>query len=149
MSEMKLIMERWDNYILSEIETVGQLKKVIRDFRVAKGATGAAKIAADSALAALPIAGNIYTILSKAKDGKDAMAALMGTDDKFISQTGLDKLNIDDNISQIVDDKIEAAFLNHVLQTIDGMNEFEEIPDVNLMLQDFLKGKFAQHTVKK
>jgi len=145
-------MERWDNYILSEegeITTVGQLKSLIRNFRLAKGATGAAKSAADAALAANPLTATVYTIFVKAKETKAAIAALMGTDDKFITQPGLNKLSIEPNVSKIVDDKIEAAFLNHVLQVLDGMGEFEEVPDMDIMFQDFLKSKFDQHTVKR
>jgi len=152
MSEMKLIMERWDNYILSELDpqqdeitTVGQLKTVIRTFRQAKGASGAGKLA----LQAIPIASNVYNIFSAAKDAKEAVAGLMGMDDKFTTQAGLGKLNVDDNIQKIVDDRIEAAFMNHVLEKIDGMGEFEEIPDVNQMLQDFLEDKFDHHSVKR
>jgi len=156
MSEMKLIMERWDNYILSEqapqqddINTVGELRKVIRTFRQAKGAKGAAKAGAEMTLQSIPIASNIYNVLSAAKDAKEALSGLMGMDDKFVTQAGLGKLNVDDNIQKIVDDRIEAAFMNHVLEKIDGMGEFEEIPDVNQMLQDFLEDKFDHHSVKR
>tara|TARA_R110002110_G_C12937293_1_gene669036 strand:+ start:30 stop:479 length:450 start_codon:yes stop_codon:yes gene_type:complete len=149
---MKLIMERWDNYILSEqdpqqdeITTVGQLKAVIRTFRQAKGAGGAGKLA----LQAVPVVSNVYNVFAAAKDAKEALAGLMGMDDKFTTQAGLDKLNVDDNIQKIVDDKIEAAFMNHALETIDGMGEFEEIPDINQMLQDFLEDKFDHHSVKR
>jgi len=152
MSEMKLIMERWDNYILSEqdpqqdeITTVGQLKSVIRQFRLAKGGGKAAKLG----LQAIPLVSNAYNIFAAAKDAKEAVAGLMGMDDKFTTQAGLDKLNVNDKVQKIVDDRIEAAFMNHALETIDGMGEFEEIPDMNQMLQDFLEDKFERHSVKR
>ena len=149
-------MERWDKYILSEqapqqddINTVGELRKVIRTFRQAKGAKGAAKAGAEMALQSIPIASNIYNVLSAANDAKEALAGLMGMDDKFVTQAGLGKLDIDDNIQKIVDDRIEAAFMNHVLETIEGMGEFEDIPDVDLLLQNFLEDKFEQHSVRR
>ena len=70
-------------------------------------------------------------------------------DDKFKSNTGLDKLNIDDNISKIVDDKVEAAFLNFLIDKLGKMNPDTPMPDASIELQDFLATKFDKNTVKK
>ena len=82
------------------------------------------------------------------KGSKEALTKLYVMDDKFQSNTGLDKLNVDDNVSKIVDDKIEAAFINDLLKAIEGMGPEEPIPAVDDRLQAFLAAKFDSHQVK-
>jgi len=77
------------------------------------------------------------------------IGTLYGMEDKFQTNTGLDKLNVDDDISRIVDDKVEAAFLNFLIDKLGKMNPDDPMPDASVMLQDFLADKFNQHTVKK
>ena len=77
------------------------------------------------------------------------LGKLYGAEDDVQSNTGMDKLNVDDNVSKIVDDRLEQAFLNDLLTTIQDMDDNDPIPDVNEKLQDFLKGKFDQHSGNK
>tara|TARA_R110000796_G_scaffold249282_1_gene376878 strand:+ start:303 stop:764 length:462 start_codon:yes stop_codon:yes gene_type:complete len=149
--EMKLIMESWRRSVLTEqeqIQTFGQLRKVIRDYRAMKSGKAAGIAAAELAVEQIPVLSNIYSIWSAAKDAKEMIAALYGSDDSFVSQTGLDKLNVDDDVSKIVDDKIENAFINDFLESFKNMDDAEPIPDINVALQDFLSDKFNRKQVK-
>ena len=83
------------------------------------------------------------------QDANGMIKKLYGADDTFKTQTGLDLLNIDDNISKIVDDQIEAAFINDLLKTIERMDDNDPIPNVEDALKAFLKRNFDQHTVTK
>ena len=152
MDNMKLIMESWRHYQLAEQEggvtNVGQLKKLINMHRAAAAGKEVAAQGLETAIEQIPGINNIYSIWKGIKGSKDALTKLYGMDDKFQSNTGLDKLNVDDNVSKIVDDKIEAAFINDLLQTIDGMEDEDPIPAVNDRLQAFLASRFASHQVK-
>ena len=70
-------------------------------------------------------------------------------EDSFKSATGLDKLNVDDDVSKIVDDPIEVAFINDLLKTMEDMDDLAPIPDVNDELQKYLADKFNSNQVKK
>jgi len=76
------------------------------------------------------------------------ITSLYGLDDSFVSQTGLDKLNVDDDVSKIVDDKIENAFINDFLESFKDKDDADPIPDINDELQKFLATKFNQKQVK-
>ena len=70
-------------------------------------------------------------------------------DPKFLdSFTGDLSSKPSDNVSKIVDDRLEQAFLNDLLKSIEQMDDNNPIPDVNEKLQDYLKQKFNQHSVE-
>ena len=148
---MKLIMENWDRFLLQEapLETVGDLKKMIRTHRAVETGKEIGKKAAEMAIEQIPGVNNVFAIWKGAKEAKEMVAKLYGSDDQLKSNTGLDKLNVDDDVSKIVDDPIEVAFINDLLKTIDGMDDLAPIPDVNDELQKYLAKKFNQKQAKK
>ena len=148
--QMKVIMENWRRSVLveAEIQTFGELRKVIRDYRAMRAGTEAGKKAAELAIEQIPVLNNIYSIWSAAKDAKEMITSLYGKDDSFVSQTGLDKLNVDDDVSKIVDDKIENAFINDFLESFKEKDDADPIPDINDELQKFLATKFNEKQVK-
>lgn len=143
-------MESWDRFLLQEapIQTVGDLKKLIKTHRAVEAGKEVGKKAAEMAIEQIPVVSNIFSIWKGAKEAKDMVAKLYGADDKLKSNTGLDKLNVDDDVSKIVDDPIEVSFLNDLLKTIDGMDDLDPIPDVNDALQAYLSDNFNQKQVK-
>lgn len=148
-NDMKLIMESWRSQTLSEqLNTVGDLRKIIRDYREMKAGKEVAKKAVEMTLEQIPGVNNLYAIWKGAKDTKDMLGKLYGAEDTAKSNTGMDKLNIDDNVSKIVDDRIEQAFLNDLLKGIEAMDDNDPIPDTNEKLQNYLKDKFNQHSVE-
>ena len=157
---MKLIMESWRQFneqeeteravALDGVETVGDLKQLIRTIRAENAGKQIAKPDFDATLDEPPLLGNIKAIFDAAKDTLGIVKGMYGSGDNIKTNTNLDKLNIDDNVSKIVDDPIENAFLNYLLQdrfrddneSLDNFNVTDE-------LQQFLADKFSGTTVKK
>ena len=132
--EMKLIMERWGKFKLQEkieLETVGQFKIFVKQHRAAEAGKEAGKFAVDTILGALPGIGNVYTVLKGTKTAVDSLNKIYGANDKIKSNTGLDALNVDDNVSKIV------------------MGDDEPLPNATTELQSFLAASFEDNTVKK
>ena len=148
---MKMIMETFRKNVIKEerLETVGGVLNVIQKFRRAKAGGDAAKKALDAIIEQVPLINNVWSILKQSKEAKDMVSTLYGLDDKFKSNTGLDKLNVDDNVSKIVDDKVETAFLNFLIDKLGKMNPDALMPDATIEIQKFLASKFDQNTVKK
>ena len=68
-------------------------------------------------------------------------------DDKKIS-SNLDILNVDDEVSKIVDDTIEDNFLNDLIDLIDDPSRVnDDIPNMTNSLQKYIKGKYSNRTV--
>ncbi len=150
-NEMKVIMEHWDRYILEEapLETVGDLRKLIKTHRAMEAGKELGKKAAEAAIEQIPIVSNIFSLWKGAQDAKEIVGKLYGAEDSFKSATGLDRLNVDDDVSKIVDDPIEVAFINDLLKAMENMDDLDPIPDVNDGLQKYLADKFNSNQVKK
>ena len=77
---------------------------------------------------------------------------MYGLGDDVKTNTNLDKLNVDDNISKIVDDPIEMVFINYLIKdlipSLDPKTPMEKF-DINKELQNFLIKNFEGTTVKK
>ena len=148
---MKLIMENWDRFVLQEapLDTVGDLKRLIRTHRAMEAGKEIGKKAAEAAIEQIPVVSNIFSLWKGAQDAKQIVGKLYGAEDSFKSATGLDKLNVDDDVSKIVDDPIEVAFINDLLKTMEDMDDLAPIPDVNDELQKYLADKFNSNQVKK
>lgn len=158
MSDMKLIMENWRRFFkgsdtnapADEIQTVGDLKKFIRAIRSAKAGKEIGKKALEAFVDAIPILGDIKAVLDAAKDSGEVIKKLYGMGDEVETNTNLDKLNVDDQVSKIVDDPIEVAFLNYLLKDrFNDDNESLENFDATAELQKFLASNFQGTTVKK
>jgi len=149
--DMKLIMERWGKFVIQEepLQTVGDLKKLIKTHRAMEAGKELGKKAAEAAIEQVPVVSNIFSLWRGVQDAKEIIGKLYGAEDTFRSSTGLDKLNVDDNVSKIVDDPIEVAFINDLLATINGMDDLAPIPDVNVELQKYLARKFDNNQVKR
>lgn len=148
---MKVIMENWRKKTLNEapIQTVGQLKKVINSYRLAQAGKEAGKKALEQIIDEVPVVGTLKRIWGNAKDAKEIVAKMMGAEDEFKTQTGLDLLNMNDNVSKIVDDRIEQNFINRFLMFLNGLEDNDPIPNVEEKFSEFLKTTFDQHDVKK
>ena len=150
-NDMKVIIENWDRFLLQEapLQTVGDLKKMIRTHRAVETGKEIGKKAAEMAIEQIPGVNNVFAIWKGAKDAKEMLTKLYGAEDSFKSSTGLDKLNVDDDVSKIVDDPIEVAFLNDLLKAMESLDDLAPIPDVNAELQKYLADKFNSNQVKK
>lgn len=150
-NDMKVIMENWRKKTLNEapIQTVGQLKKVINSYRLAQAGKEAGKKALEQIIDEVPVVGTLKRIWGGLKDANEIVAKMMGAEDEFKTQTGLDLLNMNDNVSKIVDDRIEQNFINRFLMFLNGLEDNDPIPNVEEKFSEFLKTTFDQHDVKK
>jgi hypothetical protein len=149
-NDMRLIMESWRKQSLNEeLNTVGDLRKTIRDYRAMETGKEVGKKAVEMAVEQIPGVNNLFSIWKGVKDTKDMIGKLYGAEDDVKSNTGMDKLNVDDDVSKIIDDRLEQAFLNDLLKSIEQMDDNDPIPDVNEKLETFLKNKFNQHSVNQ
>ena len=152
MSDMKLIMENWRQHLQEapftdqvagadiekdlkqaagkaaiakaqgtdiQIQTVGDLKKMVAKAVRAKRTGNTASTALDF-LKGLPLG-----ILGPGKDLFDIAAAAYKLPDEKALGPGLKALNVDDEVSAIVDDQLENAFL----KTLDKELSSGGIPD--------------------
>ena len=148
---MKDLMENWRGYLAEQkgIETFEDLKKLLRTIEAKRKGGVVGKKALDIGLSLIPGVGPAKELYDSAKDIKDFLQDLYSADDSFKTQTNLDALNIDDNVSKIVDDQVEAAFLKVLPNLI--ADKTGPIGDYNITkeLQAFLASKFDKTTVKK
>lgn len=160
--QMKLILERWDKYKIEEqvpptqqaptgVKTFGDLKKVLIGIEMKRKGELVGQKAVEYFGSLIPGVSAVMSVVKDAKDAFDFMKSLYGADDSFKSQTGLDNLNVDDNISKIVDDNVEAAFLKALYQDISKRRDDEPIGQwtATTAIQDYLARQFKQNTVKK
>lgn len=130
-----------------DIRTFGELKKVIngvmkKEIRNAAAGT-AANFAIDQVLGAFPGAGNVKAAIDLFK------SIYFATDDKK-TNTFLDKINVDDKYSQIVDDKLEMAFLKYITHLLMTKADNEVIPDdfdINKELRIYLSNEYDNRTL--
>ena len=150
--EMKLIMENWRRNIVNEqpveILTVGDLKSALM------GALKAKRKGIASDELKKTAAGILLDLIPGASTAKSITGMLMNIyklpDDKR-TNTGLDSLNVDDQVSAVLDDRVENQFIK------DYLKKFENVPDTvklgNLdmtqMLTDFVKDKYKNTKVEK
>ncbi len=154
MSEMKLIMEGWREFEViteaSKINTVGDLKKVIKLLRAKETGGEIGKKAAGMLVGLLPGGATAMELLGGVQDAAGLFKKLFGAEDKYKTGTGLDVLNVDDDVSKIVDDPIEVAYLNYLIG-----DKFKSAPDNQSLgefnatqgLQQFIASKFKGKTV--
>lgn len=150
MSDMKMIMENWrQSTITEDIQTVGQLLQIIKTVKKDKALKAGGKLVAKLAL---PGVGDLADFISAGLDAADFGASLYGGDlsDKK-PPAALQAMQIDPNVSKIVDDDIEKAFLNFLSDQLEKMDPNTSLKNINTtsMLQKFIASKFNNTTVKK
>ena len=144
---MKLIMENWRKYILKEvdepIETYGQLRNQLQTAISSKK---------KEALKGFGI-GLVFDALGGAifKDTATFIKTMYKLPDNKKTGTVLDVfLNVDDDVSAIVDDELENAFLQDFMDIIQSRPDDERIDaSVTQELQKWIASKYSSTTVKK
>ena len=149
--EMKLIMESWRTNVLSETEemlTVGDLRNSLKSAVRAKqkgiATDGLKDIGVDILVDLIPGAATLKTVgefflnIYKMPDGKK-------------SNTALDYLNVDDDISAIVDDTVENQFLKDTIEMLNELpdNQPLEQISINQRLTDYIADKYNKTKVEK
>mgnify|MGYP003336735911 CR=1 FL=1 len=111
--------EKKDTSFMSRIETYGDLQRFIS---LAKQDILGKKVggALDAAIGFIPGLGTVKT-------GIDVIRALAKKQDGKTTNTFLDRMDIDDAASAIVDDKVEANFIDFMHKKIQGQIDLESI----------------------
>ena len=139
-------MEGWRSYLneqdeQEQIRTVGQLRAAIEKERSLKkaGKVGKGLVGVLANVSGVDMVKGLGSMLKDAYKLPDSKK----------TNTFLDRLNVDDEVSAIVDDAVENMFLNNAAE------EFIELPDeteldqidITQRLADFIAKKFGQRTV--
>ncbi len=125
------------------METHGDLKRTISNVLAKKKAERVGKAAIGAVISAIPGLGS-------AKDVFDVGKALFNKPDNKKTNTWLDKLDVDDEASSIVDDTVEDNFIKNKLSQL--IKEPDEKPldsnfSMNKELIQFLKSKYKGRTL--
>ena len=125
------------------METYGDLKKVIKSVSLKQKGEKVGKVAIDTVLGAIPGIGAAKTSFDFFK------AAFQKPDDKKTS-SWLDKLDVDDEMSAIVDDTVENGFLKAISAAIEKKPDDEKLDpnfDMNIKMTKYLGDKYKGRTV--
>ncbi len=130
-----------------ELKTYGDLKKVLKAISLKqkgeKILSQGKEVAIDTLLGLIPGAGAAKTVLG-------FLQAAVKKPDTKKTNTWLDKLDIDDKLSQIVDDTIENQFMDAMAKKIDQEADDKELGDnfnMNTELQQWLANTYDKRTV--
>ncbi len=122
------------------LETYGDLKTLINYIRLGKKGSKlliqGKEFLIDQILGAIPGAGNAKSAFNFAK-------AMFKKPDTVKTKTWLDRLDIDDNMSKIVDDTVEDGFLQFFVKSL------ETTPDTAPLRQDFNMNTEMEEYLKK
>jgi hypothetical protein len=125
------------------METYGDLKKVIKSVSLKQKGEKIGKVAIDTVLGAIPGMGAAKTSFEFFR------AAFQKPDDKKTS-SWLDKLDVDDEMSAIVDDTVENGFLKAIAAAIEKKPDDEKLDqnfDMNQKMTKYLGDKYSGRTV--
>ena len=146
MSEMKLIMENWRRSLKEQapiqLNTYGDLRKQLELAKSAKSKNEFKTFALGLALDKI----GIGTI----KSGIDLIKNMYSLPDDKKTNTVLDKfLNVDDQVSAIVDDKVENQFLNSFIDYVKRQDPDRLLrdDDITQKLLDFLATQYDGRTM--
>ena len=149
MSEMKLIMENWKGYLHEQensLQTIGDLRQALKRIIASKkqGAVidAAKDIAAGAIMDVIPGAATIKSLF-------DLVKPMYSLPDDKRTGTSLDKLDVDDDVSAIVDDTVEDNFLIDFAKTLESHPDETSLEDVNITkaLQKYIFDKYNKRTV--
>jgi hypothetical protein len=135
----------------NDLKTYGDLKKVIssitRNQKIKDIGGGIVNIGIEGAIDA---AKTILPGIGTAKTTYDLMKKFISKPDTKKTKTWLDKLDVDDSMSRIIDDTVENGFIQTISKTIEGEPDtkpLEQDFNMNQKLVDFLKNQYQGRTI--
>ena len=145
----QIIKEEIRNVISEQgfIQTVGELKRALLGAMQAKK-TDLAK--SELKGTAVGILMDFIPGASTAKSISDLVTKVYVMPDEKRSNTGLDFLNVDDNISVITDDNVENAFIKSFLKQLEAVPDNTKMGNINMttMLTDFIAQNYGKTKVE-
>ena len=136
-----------------DIDTTGDLKKAIQAMRTAAAGEEVGKLAVSTLVDIAPGLGNLKAVFSNVKDSRAALKQLYGAGE-IKTNTNFDLMQMDPNISKIVDDPIEVAYLNDLIDRMGNddttqLSQFLNGGTIESDLQNWLASKFNNFTIKR
>jgi hypothetical protein len=132
---------------MADLKTYGDLKKLIKIIKLKqkgeKILSQGKEFALDQVLGLIPGASN-------AKSAFDFMKSAISKPDTKKTSTWLDKLDIDDNMSAIVDDTVENGFMQAMASAMESEPDDKELEDdfnMNQKMVDYLEKEFNSRTI--
>lgn len=122
----------------NDLKTYGDLKKAIKSISIKQKGEKVAGVAVDTIIGLVPG-------MDAAKTTFDFIKAAITKPDTKKTKTWLDRLDVDDEMSAIVDDTVENGFMKTIAQTIDSQPDDKLLePDFNMNAQmvDYLRDKY-------
>jgi hypothetical protein len=126
-----------------ELNTYGDLKKVIKAIALKQKGEKIGNVALGTLMGFIPGA-------ETAKTTFDFIKAAISKPDTKKTKTWLDKLDIDDEMSAIVDDTVENGFMQMMSKTIESKPDTQQLePDFNMnaKMVKYLEDKYEGRTV--
>lgn len=126
-----------------QLKTYGDLKRIINVIKLKQKGSKLAGVGFDMLVGAIPF-------LSTAKDAFDVYKAAFGRNDTKKTNTWLDKLDIDDETSAIVDDSVENGFIRAMSDRFNAEPDEKILePDFNMNTEmiNYLSDNYKQRTV--
>jgi hypothetical protein len=121
-----------------DLKTYGDLKKAIKAISLKQKGEKVAGVALDTIMGLVPG-------LDVARSTFDFIKAAISKPDVKKTKTWLDRLDVDDEMSAIVDDTVENGFMKTIAQTIDNEPDDKPLePDFNMnaRMVDYLQDKY-------
>jgi hypothetical protein len=128
---------------MADIKTYGQLRQAIKDIIKKQKLQKVGDVSVDTIIGALPILGSI-------KSGLDFVNAFVKAPDTQKTKTWLDKLQVDDEMSAIVDDTVENGFIKLMTASIEKEPDDKPLePDFNMnaKMVNYLKDTYKGRTI--
>jgi len=126
-----------------DLNTYGDLKKVIKAITLKQKGEKLGNIALGTLMGFIPGA-------EAAKTTFDFIKAAISKPDTKKTKTWLDKLDIDDEMSAIIDDTVENGFMQIISKTIESKPDNQPLePDFNMNAEmvKYLKDKYEGRTI--
>ena len=128
---------------MAELKTYGDLKKVIKAISTKQKGEKIGNVALSVVTGLIPGA-------DAAKNTFDFIKAAITKPDSKKTKTWLDRLDVDDQMSAIVDDSVENGFMQAMAKSIESQSDDKELEqdfNMNAKMVDYLKGKYQGRTI--
>jgi hypothetical protein len=128
---------------MAELQTYGDLKKIINSIKIQQKGEKIGQVVLDTVIGLIPGA-------EVAKTTFDFIKAAFNKPDTKKTNTWLDKLDIDDDMSKIIDDTVENGFLQTMSKTIESESDNKPLENdfnMNKKMVDYLKTNYSGRTV--
>jgi len=128
---------------MAELQTYGDLKRIINSIKLQQKGEKIGQVALDTVIGLIPGA-------EVAKTTFDFIKAAFDKPDIKKTNTWLDKLDIDDDMSKIIDDTVENGFLQTISKTIESESDNKPLEsnfNMNQKMVDYLKTNYSGRTV--